>query len=167
MLAAAAHSRVSLFFVNRKEEDQEVPMASRTGRHALSIASDLMVAGSGKAIASRSCCRPLRSCGVLLRRALRGRHPVPLYPPVRLGRLDEYHRKTAAMLRAVDAALVVTDERIRRFLGVAVSISAPRLGCVTASSLGGTNSGEIEVAVADVALIQFSSGTTHDPSPWP
>ena len=65
----------------------------------------------------------------------------------------------------MDAALVVTDERIRRFLGVAVDISAPRLGCVTASSLGGTNSGEIEVAADDVALIQFSSGTTHDPKP--
>ncbi len=94
-----------------------------------------------------------------------GAIPVPLYPPVRLGRLDEYHRKTAAMLQAVDAALVVTDERIRRFLGVAVDISAPRLGCVTASSLGGTNSGEMEVADDDVALIQFSSGTTNDPKP--
>ena len=94
-----------------------------------------------------------------------GAIPVPLYPPVRLGRLDEYHRKTAAMLQAVDAALVVTDERIRRFLGVAVDISAPRLGCVTASSLGGTNSVEVEVAADDVALIQFSSGTTNDPKP--
>ena len=61
----------------------------------------------------------------------------------------------------MDAALVVTDERIRRFLGVAVDISAPRLGCVTASSLGGTTSVEIEVADDDVALIQFSSGTTQ------
>ena len=65
-----------------------------------------------------------------------GAIPVPLYPPVRLGRLEEYHRKTAAMLRAVDAALVVTDERIRRFLGVAVQLAAPRLGCVTASEPG-------------------------------
>ena len=33
---------------------------------------------------------------------LAGAVPVPLYPPVRLGRLDEYHGQTAAMLRAVD-----------------------------------------------------------------
>ena len=46
-----------------------------------------------------------------------GAIPVPLYPPVRLGKLDEYHRKTAAMLKAVDAAMVVTDERIRRLSG--------------------------------------------------
>jgi len=48
--------------------------------------------------------------GVLLAGAV----PVPLYPPVRLGRLDEYHRRTAAMLRAVDARLVLTDKRVRR-----------------------------------------------------
>ncbi|WP_457142176.1 AMP-binding protein [Mycobacterium sp. URHB0021] len=95
-----------------------------------------------------------------------GAVPVPLYPPVRLGRLEEYHRKTAAMLAAVDAALVVTDQRIRRFLGVTVDISAPRVGCVIASSLGGTTTSvEMEVADDDVALIQFSSGTTNDPKP--
>ena len=94
-----------------------------------------------------------------------GAIPVPLYPPVRLGRLEEYHAKTAAMLRAVDAVLVVTDERIRRFLGTPIQMAAPRLGCVTASSLNSIDSLEIEVSADDVALIQFSSGTTHDPKP--
>lgn len=165
MLAAAARSRTPLVFVNRKEEDQEVPMA-RVREHALSIAADLMNRGvrKGDRVALVLPTSPeFVQCifGVLCAGAI----PVPLYPPVRLGRLDEYHRKTAAMLHAVDAALIVTDERIRRFLGVAVHISAPRLGCVTASSLGGTNSGEMEVAADDVAIIQFSSGTTHDPKP--
>src|SRR5262249_4069642 len=94
-----------------------------------------------------------------------GAVPVPLYPPVRLGRLDEYHQRTAAMLQAVDAVLVVTDERIRRFLGAAVEMSAPRLGSVTASSLDGAGSVEIAAASDDLALIQFSSGTTNDPKP--
>jgi acyl-CoA synthetase (AMP-forming)/AMP-acid ligase II len=100
-----------------------------------------------------------------------GAIPVPMYPPVRLGRLEEYRRNTAAMLQAVDAIVVVTDQRIRRFLGVAVDISAPRLGCVTASSLGNTDSVEVEVDVSpdDVALIQFSSGTNWSlwcPAGW-
>ena len=94
-----------------------------------------------------------------------GAIPVPLYPPVRLGKLGEYHSKTAAMLRAVDAALVVTDERIRRLLGTSVQLAAPRLGCVTASSLDGVNSVEIGATADAVALIQFSSGTTQDPKP--
>jgi len=48
--------------------------------------------------------------GVLLAGAV----PVPLYPPVRLGRLDEYHQRTAAMLRAAGARLVLTEARLRR-----------------------------------------------------
>ena len=165
MLAVAAQSGASLFFVNRKEQDQEVPMA-RIRERARLIAADLRGRGvrKGDRIALvLPTCPEFVECffGVLCAGAV----PVPLYPPVRLGRLEEYHRKTVAMLQAVDAALVVTDERIRRFLGVAVDISAPRLGCVTASSLGGTTSVEIEVAGDDVALIQFSSGTTHDPKP--
>jgi fatty-acyl-CoA synthase len=167
MLGAAAQTGESLFFVNRKEQDLEVPMA-RIRERALSIAADLRNRGvrEGDRVALvLPTCPEFVECffGALCAGAI----PVPLYPPVRLGRLDEYHRKTAAMLRAVDAAVVVTDERIRRFLGVAVDISAPRLGCVTASTLGGIDSGEIavEVEADDVALIQFSSGTTHDPKP--
>jgi acyl-CoA synthetase (AMP-forming)/AMP-acid ligase II len=167
MLAASAQTGVSLFFVNRKEEEQEVPLA-RVRQRALSIAANLIGRGvrKGDRVAVVLPTSPeFVECffGVLCAGAI----PVPLYPPVRLGRLDEYHQRTAAMLRAVDAALVVTDERIRRFLGVAVEISAPRLGCVTASSLDGTRLGarEIEVGADDVALIQFSSGTTHDPKP--
>ncbi|OBG28528.1 fatty acyl-AMP ligase [Mycobacterium sp. 852002-51057_SCH5723018] len=165
MLATAAQSGESLFFVDRKEQDLKVPMA-QVREHALSIAADLTARGvqKGDRVALVLPTGPefVESLfGVLCAGAI----PVPLYPPVRLGRLEEYHHKTAAMLQAVDAALVVTDERIRRFLGVAVSMSAPRLGCVTASSLGGWNSLEVEVAPDDVALIQFSSGTTNDPKP--
>jgi fatty-acyl-CoA synthase len=165
MLAAAAQSGMSLVFVNRKEEDREVPMA-RIREQALVVAADLVARGvqKGDRVALVLPTSPdFVQCffGVLCAGAI----PVPLYPPVRLGKLDEYHRRTAAMLAAVDAALVVTDQRIRRFVGVAVQDSAPRLGCVTASSLGGYNSCEVEAAADDVALIQFSSGTTHDPKP--
>src|SRR6202011_2146658 len=163
MLAAAAQTGTSLFFVNRKEEDQEVPMA-RVREHALSIAADLMGRGARKGDRGALVLPTPPECVACFFAVLcAGAIPVPLYPPVRLGRLDEYHRRTAAMLQAVDAALVVTDERIRRFLGVAVQISAPRLGCVTASGLVGADAVEINVAAEDVALIQFSSGTTRDP----
>jgi fatty-acyl-CoA synthase len=165
MLAAAAQTGPSLFFVNRKEKDQEVPMA-RVRERALSIAADLLARGVRKgdrvALVLPTCAEFVECFfGVLCAGAI----PVPLYPPVRLGKLDEYHRGTAAMLQAVDAALVVSDERIRRFLGVAVQNATPRLGCVTASGLGGADAVEINVAADDVALIQFSSGTTRDPKP--
>ena len=165
MLDAAARTDVSLFFVNRKEQDLEVPMA-RVRQRAMSIAADLMARGvrKGDRVALvLPTCPEFVEClfGVLCAGAI----PVPLYPPVRLGKLGEYHSKTAAMLRAVDAALVVTDERIRRLLGASVHLAAPRLGCVTASSLDGFNSVEIGATADAVALIQFSSGTTQDPKP--
>ena len=146
MLAAAAQSQESLFFVDRKEQDQEVPM-ERVRQRALSIAADLAARGvrTGDRVAIvLPTCPEFVEClfGVLCAGAI----PVPLYPPVRLGRLEEYHAKTAAMLRAVDAVLVVTDERIRRFLGAAIERAAPRLGCVTASSLNGMDSLEIRGA---------------------
>lgn len=165
MLAAAADSNTDLTFVNRREEDHPVPMA-HIHEAAQSIAADLVDRGVRKgdrvAIVLPTCPEFVQCFfGVLLAGAV----PVPLYPPVRLGRLDEYHKRTAAMLSAVDAALVVSDDRIRRLLGPAVESSAPRLGCVTASTLGGSKSTEIEVAAGDLALIQFSSGSTSDPKP--
>ncbi len=165
MLAAAAQTDVSFVFVDGNEAERKVPLA-QIRDHALSIAADLVRLGvqKGDRVAIVLPTSPdFVECffGVLCAGAI----PVPLYPPVRLGRLDEYHQRTAAMLQAVDAVLVVTDERIRRFLGVAVEMSVPRLGVTTASNLGGTDTTEVEVAADDLALIQFSSGTTHDPKP--
>lgn len=164
-LAAAARTEVGLIFVDKNEEEQRVPLA-RVREHALAIAAELLDRGirRGDRVAL---VLPTGAefadvfFGVLCAGAI----PVPLYPPVRLGKFDEYHQRTAAMLQSVDAALVVSSERIRRFLGVAVQKAAPRLGCVTASELYGSNAAEVKVAAGDIALIQFSSGTTRDPKP--
>ncbi len=164
-LAAAARTDLSLHFVDADETDREVPKADVRER-GLAIAAELMNRGvrKGDRVALvLPTCPEFVECffGVMYAGAI----PVPLYPPVRLGKLDEYHRRTAAMLKAVDAVLVVTNERIRRFLGVAVQSAAPRLGCVTASDLDGTDAAQRTLAPDDIALIQFSSGTTHDPKP--
>ncbi|MHB8874701.1 MAG: AMP-binding protein, partial [Myxococcaceae bacterium] len=96
-----------------------------------------------------------------------GAVPVPLYPPVRLGRLPEYHAATAQMLKAVGARLVLTDSRLRRLLGQPVAGARPALGCRTVESLRGLAAGglELEGASDALALIQFSSGSTVDPKP--
>src|SRR5260221_13182246 len=57
-----------------------------------------------------------------------GAVPVPLYPPVRLGRMDEFHKRTARMLQVCGARMVLSDARISRFLGVSVAEAAPQLG---------------------------------------
>ncbi len=97
-----------------------------------------------------------------------GAVPAPLYPPVRLGRLDEYLRRTARMIERTGARLVLADPRVKRILGEAVARARPVLGCRTLAELPrerGAAGGAAQVEPSDLALIQFSSGTTVDPKP--
>lgn len=102
---------------------------------------------------------------------LAGGCPVPLYPPVRLGRLDEYHHRTAAMVTACGARLVLADKRIRRLLGETMARAqdpeADRtVHCLTLDDLPSERPGTpVPVSPDDLGLVQFSSGTTGDPSP--
>jgi fatty-acyl-CoA synthase len=96
---------------------------------------------------------------------LAGAVPVPLYPPVRLGRMDEYLRRTARMLEVTQARLVLADARVRRILGEAMAAARPPLGCRTVEDVR-TRTGEaVRPDPSDLALVQFSSGTTVDPKP--
>jgi acyl-CoA synthetase (AMP-forming)/AMP-acid ligase II len=96
---------------------------------------------------------------------LAGAVPVPLYPPVRLGRMGEYLHRTARMLERSGSRLVLADSRVRRILGEAIAEARPDLGCRTIGDLPGSAMEPVPVAPADLGLIQFSSGTTVDPKP--
>lgn len=101
---------------------------------------------------------------------LAGAVPVPLYPPVRLGKLDEYHRRTAAMLAACGARLALADAKLRQLLGPTVlqarEAGALELGCLRLGDLPpGAGGAPPERQPEDLALVQFSSGTTVDPKP--
>jgi len=96
---------------------------------------------------------------------LAGAVPVPLYPPARLGRLDEYHARTAAMLRSVRACVVLADPRARLILGPTILAARPTLGCQKLDSLPVARPGSVAVGPEDLGLVQFSSGTTVDPKP--
>jgi acyl-CoA synthetase (AMP-forming)/AMP-acid ligase II len=101
--------------------------------------------------------------GTLLARAV----PVPLYPPVRLGRLEEYHGRTAAMVGACGARLLLAHGRVRRLLGPTVEQARLGLGCLTLDELPSAIGEEALPAPSssDLALVQFSSGTTVEPKP--
>jgi len=97
---------------------------------------------------------------------LAGAVPVPLYPPVRLGRMEEYLVATARVLRVAGARLVLANGAVRRLLGEVVARARPELGCRAVEGLARAP-GELAQAVdpADLALVQFSSGSTVDPKP--
>ncbi|HEU4382203.1 MAG TPA: AMP-binding protein [Anaeromyxobacteraceae bacterium] len=98
---------------------------------------------------------------------LAGAVPVPLYPPVRLGRLDEYLAGTARLLSVSGARLAVAGGPVRRLLGEALARARPDLGCLDAARLAEARGGGPirEAAPGDLCLVQFSSGSTVDPKP--
>jgi acyl-CoA synthetase (AMP-forming)/AMP-acid ligase II len=96
---------------------------------------------------------------------LAGAVPVPLYPPVRLGRMGEYVQRTAQMLERSGARLMLADSRVRRLLGEVVALAQLDLGCRTVGDLPRERAAPVPAEPSDLALVQFSSGTTVDPKP--
>jgi acyl-CoA synthetase (AMP-forming)/AMP-acid ligase II len=164
-LAASAVSGLGLTFVDLAERETFLPFAQVHARAR-------RTAGALRARGVKTCDRialvfPTSPAfldaffGVLLAGAV----PVPLYPPVRLGRLDEYHAATARMISAVGARLVMADPATRLLLGKAIEQSRPALGCVTPVDLDGSGGFEAGIEADALGLIQFSSGSTADPRP--
>ncbi|HEY6361083.1 MAG TPA: AMP-binding protein [Vicinamibacterales bacterium] len=97
---------------------------------------------------------------------LAGAIPAALYPPVRLGRLDEYYARTRDMLGAVGTRLLVTDARTGRLLGRAVEGVSSLDTTLDVGALGSAAAGSWSRPHVDPdapAFLQFSSGTTVEP----
>ncbi|MDP2309197.1 MAG: AMP-binding protein [Pseudomonadota bacterium] len=164
--ASAAHNGRGLRFLDRHERETRVDWADvyTRARHA---------AGG---LAARGI-RPGDTVGIVLPTGpaffdaffgavLAGAIPVPLYPPVRLGRLAEYHARTAAMMTAARVRLLLTDARTWRILGETVALARPELGAVDVAEVSGPGVApplDRTAAPDDLAFIQFSSGTTVEP----
>ncbi len=88
--------------------------------------------------------------------------PVPIYPPIRADQSEEYARRQSGILRNAEARVLVTfkeAERLAKLLDIP-SLRAVVLG----SDLASTNAGEdYRAQPDDVALIQYTSGSTGDP----
>lgn len=163
---AAASTGRGIFLVDRDEQEELFSWAEveRRASHVAAGLRDLEISpGDRVALVYPTCADFFAALfGVLLA----GGVPVPLYPPVRLGRLAEYHERTAAALAAVGARAVLADPGVRRLLGESVARARPPFGCRTLAELpaGGPVPPHLG-APEELALIQFSSGTTTEPKP--
>jgi acyl-CoA synthetase (AMP-forming)/AMP-acid ligase II len=91
--------------------------------------------------------------------------PAPLYPPARLGRMEEYLHRTARMVERSGCRLVLADARMRHALGPMLEEARPDLGCWTLDDLPLDSARPVRPEPSDLGLVQFSSGTTVDPKP--
>lgn len=94
---------------------------------------------------------------------LAGAVPVPLYPPWRADRIEEYAQRQAKILADSGARVLVTFQevgRLARLLGGQVS-GLERV--VTLGSLGKASGNVVRPLPREIALIQYTSGSTGDP----
>jgi acyl-CoA synthetase (AMP-forming)/AMP-acid ligase II len=94
-----------------------------------------------------------------------GAVPTPLYPPMRLGRLDEYRRRTARMVAASGARLALVEAPLSATITEALAGSPPALGVSTLADLPPGAPCLARLAPEALGLVQFSSGTTAEPKP--
>ena len=164
-LATAAQTRGRIVFLDAQEQELAISHAelfARARRAAGGIAAQGIEPGERVAIIAAT--SPAFFDG-FFGAILAGAVPVPLYPPVRLGRMQEYHERTAAMLRAARARIVLADSRTRRVLGRSIDLARPALGCVALEEIQGPPRALRELDPDEISLIQFSSGTTQAPKP--
>ena len=96
---------------------------------------------------------------------LAGGVPVPIYPPFRADRIEEYARRQVGILRNAQARLLVTFDEAERVAEL-LRVRVPSVAAVTSvTRLAGANDGPLSPPVGSdsAALIQYTSGSTGKP----
>lgn len=92
--------------------------------------------------------------------------PVPLYPPLSLGKLDSYIQTTCAVLNRAGARALLCDTKLQRILWSLVdrSTSLERILVVDDVKKPVQKAFELEqIELDDIAFLQFTSGSTALP----
>lgn len=94
---------------------------------------------------------------------LAGAVPVPLYPPWRPDRIEEYARRQAGIIADSGARVLVTFREVGRLARLLGSQVPGLEKVVTVGSLGKAAGTVVRPLPRDVAFIQYTSGSTGDP----
>ncbi|MDP6787662.1 MAG: AMP-binding protein [Rhodospirillales bacterium] len=98
-------------------------------------------------------------CAVLLA----GGVPLPLYPPGRPAQIEEHLRRHAAIVANGLARILVTTDEAKRFGNLLKTQASSLDHVVTAGELVAAAVPAHPVAATDVALLQYTSGSTGNP----
>jgi fatty-acyl-CoA synthase len=163
--AEAEPGRVHLFLQEGDGRERPITYGELRAR-ALAVAAGLHARGL----------RPGDAVGLMLRTEedffyaffgtlLAGGVPVPIYPPARLDRLEEYALRHAAILKNADARVLITFRQAER-IARALAAQVPSLDGVTMVerlAVPGLEAPTIRLAPDVPALIQYTSGSTGEP----
>jgi fatty-acyl-CoA synthase len=97
---------------------------------------------------------------------LAGVVPVPMFPPLSFGKLDAYAESAVSILEVAGARIIVTDKALSSVLWQVVPKVSTLKDLVVVESLdaGKKATGELpEITAADLAFLQFTSGSTSAP----
>ncbi|MFP5502523.1 MAG: AMP-binding protein, partial [Candidatus Sericytochromatia bacterium] len=94
---------------------------------------------------------------------LAGAVAVPCYPPARTKGLSDYQERLARLMAVADPRLVLTFKRVRLLIEAAAFQARVPAPVIEPSSLEGGDFRPPAVGPDDMALVQFSSGSTSHP----
>ncbi len=90
--------------------------------------------------------------------------PVPIYPPVRLDDLDSYVQRQSRILRSAGAAFIVSDPQFKAAADLLCTATPSLRESTTVASLSNGSAAPFCVeSPPELALIQYTSGSTGDP----
>ena len=88
---------------------------------------------------------------------------VPLYPPFRADRIEEYVTRQIGILQNAGARLLITFKAVERVAGVLTHQVSSLDSVATADSIATSPSVPVSTVGSDGALIQYTSGSTGTP----
>ncbi len=164
MHALRSESRAGARFVNMSGQEEFYPyetVAARASRAAGALQAAGLEPGERVAVILPT---SIRFFDAFLGTQMAGGIPAALYPPFRLGKLDEYFARLRRMLNKIGARYLITDSRLKRILGPATEGTETLREVIDAATLdSGPVGSPVEVAPDSIAFLQFSSGSTVEP----
>jgi 1-acyl-sn-glycerol-3-phosphate acyltransferase len=158
--------RTHLVILGDEEAEGEPVTYAELRAEALAVAAGLAQRGIGAAQAvaimlptSRDFFRAF--LGIILAGAV----PVPIYPPARWAQIEEHLRRQARILDNCGAALLVTPSEAKRVARMMQGLVPTLADVATVADLSLPGAAPLcpRPRASDVALLQYTSGSTGDP----